>query len=1348
MTDYALNRLSSRSFEHLVQSLAVKVLGPGISVFGDGPDGGREATFEGKVPFPSPEDPWDGYGVIQAKFLQRPQGTPKDGDWAVDQLRHELEKFLDPDRDLRDPDYFVYVTNVVLTPVYERGSKDRARALLDDFKSKTSLKGYAVWDYDQICRFLDADQDVRTVYSPSITPGDVLSAIFQRFHPSIDDMEEVLAGFLQKELLSDEFVNLDQAGHSTEEGIPLSRVFVDLPTADEPNASYALLDERLDDLDDGDENQSVTENGFIRRVLTVASERLDAGASDVAEAVRSLQSTVSPNAQGRIVLIGGPGQGKSTLGQFICQIFRASIISQRPSHTLSPETHAALSLIQEHCEGEDINGEVVPRFPFRLSLSDFAIALSESSDTGVNSVFAYLVRQIARRTDKHIDPVDLQRFLGHYPSAIVFDGLDEVPASSNRNQVLGAIRDFWVDAARLHADILCIATTRPQGYNEDFSPRYYSHCRLTELPQDLGMHFAQRLVEVRYGTAADRKERVLENLQRAFNNEATSRLMRSPLQITIMTSLVGEMGQPPQARWDLFKSYYQVIYKREIEKNIPASAILNRHSLYINTLHYQVGLLLQIESERTGATNAKLARQRFSDLVEVHLGAEGYEGSSLHTLAQEIVEAAAERLVFLVELEEEQIGFEIRSLQEFMAAQCLMEGKEKDILRRLEEIAPIQFWRNVFLFAAGQCFSERPTLRDTVLAICASLNEVESDEIAAACLAGSDLAIALLDEGLALGQPKYAQMLARVAVRCLDLASPNLQARFARVHESQLDSIYQEEIKRRIVSERGIGFVGAWNCLLRLVSGDVPWAVQLANDYWPTDAQLQLDILEASYQPMGNPWTAGKAASLLPKMAPEHLKAKLAFGLVNRTSDVHSLRPEDEAAFEVMNPYYSDDRDILKVLHSNISYYRIVRLNGKEAGYLRRLQTSEHWHEGWTIYHHARKFLEGPSKESLSSVLESLAEAFDPAWIAQFEKEAPMLPWPMLACLTASTNRMDLLNAAERSLNGELGDVADWEAAENRWSVNGITKDDLLSMTMDRLPFDRRIGDVGFPTTLKLMPIIFPPQRDYESVGEWLDVFHSAPEGETKRFVARAINWSLLAASFHTLHHPIIDQPTIDTETLRSIYRLVPPDSVIPADVLMRMLDKHGCDMLDVFETLETSRFRFVFHEQQTPQQGDIAELLYKSYVKNGHNPALMPILAGAAERGISCEQPVDMPTPDEVETPEQKSAALLIHLARESWQTDCADDWIRVTREVANSNNEIYRRVMVACLRYEAAGPYRNKYLAALGREIPSDDFRSHQAHAQLLGDVIDKRTSDFYDSGSNGEFNLPSGIVFRAHN
>ena len=280
---------------------------------------------------------------------------------------------------------------------------------------------------------------------------------------------------------------------------------------------------------------------------------------------------------------------------------------------------------------------------------------------------------------------------------IIFDGLDEVPASSNRDQVLDAIKEFWLEASNANADVLAIATSRPQGYNEDFSALYYSHRQLAELSDELGWHFAQRLAEVRYRTDEDRKQKVLERLKRAFRDGSTARLMRSPLQVTIMTALVDRVGQPPKARWNLFKSYYDVIYLREVERSIPASNILRDYEPDIRAIHNQVGLILQIDSERTGRTDAKLSRDRFVSLVEARLEAEGHAGKRLSTLAQDIVEAASQRLVFLVEVESEQIGFEIRSLQEFMAAESLMDGADQRIRKRLREIALIPFWRNVFL---------------------------------------------------------------------------------------------------------------------------------------------------------------------------------------------------------------------------------------------------------------------------------------------------------------------------------------------------------------------------------------------------------------------------------------------------------------------------------------------------------------------------------------------------------------------------------------------------------------------------------------------------------------------------
>ena len=102
MTDYDLSGLSNRSFE---------TVDPSIGTQGDWPErrglwrrfqtGVAKRPFDGKFPYPSEDDQWDGYGVIQAKFLQRSSNPTRDGQWAVAQLKAELDKHLDPDNNRR-----------------------------------------------------------------------------------------------------------------------------------------------------------------------------------------------------------------------------------------------------------------------------------------------------------------------------------------------------------------------------------------------------------------------------------------------------------------------------------------------------------------------------------------------------------------------------------------------------------------------------------------------------------------------------------------------------------------------------------------------------------------------------------------------------------------------------------------------------------------------------------------------------------------------------------------------------------------------------------------------------------------------------------------------------------------------------------------------------------------------------------------------------------------------------------------------------------------------------------------------------------------------------------------------
>ena len=96
-----LTRLGPDAFEQLVLALAVHVLGPGITAFGDGPDGGREASFSGRQQYPNTADPWDGYGVLQAKYKDQLFGSGPDATWFLGQAKDELDDWVESEQKAR-----------------------------------------------------------------------------------------------------------------------------------------------------------------------------------------------------------------------------------------------------------------------------------------------------------------------------------------------------------------------------------------------------------------------------------------------------------------------------------------------------------------------------------------------------------------------------------------------------------------------------------------------------------------------------------------------------------------------------------------------------------------------------------------------------------------------------------------------------------------------------------------------------------------------------------------------------------------------------------------------------------------------------------------------------------------------------------------------------------------------------------------------------------------------------------------------------------------------------------------------------------------------------------------------
>ncbi len=598
--------------------------------------------------------------------------------------------------------------------------------------------------------------------------------------------------------------------------------------------------------------------------------------------------------------------------------------------------------------------------------------------------------------------------------------------------MLKAIQEFWVDLA--DADVLVLATTRPQGYSDDFSPAYYNHLYLAPLSAERALCYGKRLANALYSQSKTDQERVASYLKSAATNEATARLMRSPLQVTIMANLVDLGGEPPQERWRLFQRYFQVIYDREIQRRIPASEILRDHRTPIEDIHGRVGLRLQIESEKTGQTSARLSLADLHGIVDRRLDEAGFDADKRNQLATQIIQAAGERLVFLVGVREGQIGFEIRSLQEFFAAEAILDGADKEVTERLKAVAPIPHWRNVFLFAASRCNSERQYLRNNIVGICGDLNSGD-DPSCRLTRAGSVLALDLLQDLAADKQPSSARQLARIAWDLAELPASDLHRRLASTYGPAVDEVFRQEMERRLPLDVGRVGDGSWAIALPMVQAGIAWAAETAAKHWPQDQNAQIEILTGLATNLTTPrWLLEKAVELIPKA---NLILAMEVALRGSLKDIsgppwlRSIEAMARSVPEVVK-FYIPSAD-----PGPIAQFYPLWLGEANKLYGPVLQMPA-THPVWQAIQAAVRFSVSPSRDSLAAALRELANNWPYAIAA-----SSVAAWPLACCLDSARSVNDLRHLALRAEQGQLGDLSHWQKQEEIWRRNGFSLDQL-----------------------------------------------------------------------------------------------------------------------------------------------------------------------------------------------------------------------------------------------------------------------------------------------------------------
>lgn len=869
----------------------------------------------------------------------------------------------------------------------------------------------------------------RAAASPPSPPRNLLAEWVERAGLG-EEVRHALVMWFARQLVSDQYAKLEQGSHQ-EGGIPLRKVFVDLPLAESSRDSQRPL--------------------FLRTLLAMSPvpmhERSGSVATELDREAPPARLPRDPREKAAgFLVIGGPGQGKSTLGQLACQVHRAALLTPFADH-LSTLQREALAHFTEPAARKEIGAPRAPLLPLPISLPEAAawLARRTAPDTAPSATMPVLLEWLAEQSQKRgaqVSPDALGRLLGVAPFLLVLDGFDEVGAVEDRSRLVTAIAELLSSEPVRANHGLVVATTRPQGYAGELAQIGASlgTVHLASLTREEGLAYGRKLAATKLAERPDDRERVLAGLEEAAREEATARLMTTPLQVTILVALVQRMGRVPSERWGLFKRYFETIYDREVERGTYAAPLLRDHRMHVERIHARAGLLLQVESEQAGGGDARLSRERLEAIANAVLAEDEIDEETRAGLVRRITRAAEERLVFLVEPQPGRFGFEIRSLQELMAAWALAADGDAPLEARLLQVAPASMFRNVTLFLASKLFTEGSPLR-AVLAerVCPALERGADGEGPRVARAGALLALEVLEEGSALKQPRHARRLMEQACELLDLPPCEEQVRLARVEMEAAAETLRAAVETRLGEPSAPRALGAWVTLIEAANAGARWAAEIGQRVWASleDAQQVLAACQQSGALLG-PWLVERIEEQPEKVPPTTLRwwrgSRIPAGQWTQGfTRSQTLRLRSTAhTREGIGVYF-----LSLARSADFEWTAIVSMPAPPPR--------------WLPWMSAAKFARKPSATSLAETLRVLAETN--GW-EQREELADFSPWPLAACLRSAATPEDWLRYATLAEAGDLLDLEAWRAAEEYWISHLIEGEALLAPVAD-LPWSR-----------------------------------------------------------------------------------------------------------------------------------------------------------------------------------------------------------------------------------------------------------------------------------------------------